>query len=317
MFKFFIFFTLVIFLNSKELKPEFFLEIDGMATDFVVEKERIFIASSKGKVDIFDISKKEFQKSIKVPNIKDFMQEIIESKIYSVDFLNEKVLILSQGENGGRDIFIYENGKLNNIVSSKNRLFIAKAKFLDDNHIIYALLSNQIFLYDIKNSKILKQTQVSQSSFSDFTLSSDKKSFVTTDESGVITQFESKSLKKLKEFKGQNVDRVFQVDFKENTILACGQDRRASIYYKNQKKPYYKSIDFLVYAGALDDKAKKAAISLNEDNDVLVFDIDTKEELFILKGNNALITSILFLDENSLVVASDDKKVNIYNLKKD
>ena len=67
----------------------------------------------------------------------------------------------------------------------------------------------------------------------------------------------------------------------------------------------------------MDDKAKKAAISLNEDNDVLVFDIDTKEELFILKGNNALITSILFLDENSLVVASDDKKVNIYNLKKD
>ena len=67
----------------------------------------------------------------------------------------------------------------------------------------------------------------------------------------------------------------------------------------------------------MDDKAKKAAISLNEDNDVLVFDVDTKEELFILKGNNALITSILFLDENSLVVASDDKKVNIYNLKKD
>ena len=67
----------------------------------------------------------------------------------------------------------------------------------------------------------------------------------------------------------------------------------------------------------MDDKAKKAAISLNEDNDILVFDVDTKEELFILKGNNALITSILFLDENSLVVASDDKKVNIYNLKKD
>ena len=73
----------------------------------------------------------------------------------------------------------------------------------------------------------------------------------------------------------------------------------------------------MVYAGALDEKAKKAAISLNEYNDVLVFDVDTKEELFILKGNNALITSILFLDENSLVVASDDKKVNIYNLKKD
>ena len=83
---------------------------------------------------------------------------------------------------------------------------------------------------------------------------------------------------------------------------------------------YYVGVDIAKekhYVCILDDKAKKAAISLNEDNDVLVFDIDTKEELFILKGNNALITSILFLDENSLVVASDDKKVNIYNLKKD
>ena len=169
----------------------------------------------------------------------------------------------------------------------------------------------------VKDKKILKSTQVSQSSFSHFVLSSDKKSIFVADESGIISELNTSNLEKIGQFKGQNVDRVFQVDFKENTILACGQDRRASIYYKNQKKPYYKSIDFLVYAGALDDKAKKAAISLNEDNDVLVFDIDTKEELFILKGNNALITSILFLDENSLVVASDDKKVNIYNLKKD
>ena len=314
MFKFFIFFTLVIFLNSKELKPEFFLEIDGMATDFVVEKERIFIASSKGKVDIFDISKKEFQKSIKVPNIKDFMQEIIESKVYSVDFLNEKVLILSQGENGGRDIFIYENGKLNNIVSSKDRLFIAKAKFLDDNHIIYALLSNQIFLYDIKNSKILKQTQVSQSSFSDFTLSSDKKSFVTTDESGVITQFESKSLKKLKEFKGQNVDRVFQVDIKKDTILGTGQDRRASFYFTNSKKSFYKSFDFLVYTGALSPSSKLACILLNENNDAVVFDIESKEDKFILTENRAILTKILFLNENQIVISSDDSRINFYNL---
>ena len=35
----------------------------------------------------------------------------------------------------------------------KAGLFIARAKFLDENHIIYALLSNQIFIYDIKIKK--------------------------------------------------------------------------------------------------------------------------------------------------------------------
>ena len=241
----------------------------------------------------------------------------ISAKIFSTDIIDDKILILSQGQSGGRDIFISKNGILENIISSDERLFIAYAKFLDNNKIVYALLSNQIFIYDLINKKILKSTQISQSSFSHFVLSSDKKSIFVADESGIISELNTSNLEKIGQFKGQNVDRVFQVDFKENTILACGQDRRASIYYKNQKKPYYKSIDFLVYAGALDDKAKKAAISLNEDNDVLIFDVDTKEELFILKGNKALITSILFLDENSLVVASDDKKVNIYNLKKD
>lgn len=305
------------FLFAKELEATFSFFASSGVTNIAKDKQNLYLATNDGFVDIFNLEKKEIISSIKIKNIKDFTNKEISAKIFSTDIIDDKILILSQGQSGGRDIFISKNGILENIISSDERLFIAYAKFLDNNKIVYALLSNQIFIYDLINKKILKSNQVSQSSFSHFVLSSDKKSIFVADESGIISEFNTSNLEKIGQFKGQNVDRVFQVDFKENTILACGQDRRASIYYKNQKKPYYKSIDFLVYAGALDDKAKKAAISLNEDNDVLVFDVDTKEELFILKGNKALITSILFLDENSLVVASDDKKVNIYNLKKD
>ena len=40
------------------------------------------------------------------------MQDTIDSKIYSVDVLADNILILSQGEKGGRNIDIYNDGKL-------------------------------------------------------------------------------------------------------------------------------------------------------------------------------------------------------------
>lgn len=42
-----------------------------------------------------------------MPKIKDFLGDVIDSKIYSVDVL-EKYLILSQGEQGGRNLDIYK-----------------------------------------------------------------------------------------------------------------------------------------------------------------------------------------------------------------
>ncbi len=314
-----IFIVLVYFSNAfgKDLLPEYSFYVTGGVTNIAKQNNNLYFATSYGTIDIFNLEKKEIISTIKLPKITDFTNNSIDSKIYSTDVLNDKLLILSQGESGGRDIFIYENGNLNNIINSEDRLFIAYAKFLDDNKIVYALLSNQVFIYDIKEKKVLKSVQVSQSSFSHFALSLDKKSIFVADESGIIGQLNSSTLNKTATFKGQNVDRVFQVDFKADVLLACGQDRRASLYFKDSRKSYYKPIDFLIYSGALNNKGEKAAISLNEENDVLVFDVNTKEELFVLKGNIALITAILFLDENRLVVASDDKKVNIYNLKKD
>jgi phosphoribosyl-ATP pyrophosphohydrolase len=58
-------------------------------------------------------------KSIKLPKIHDFTGDIIESKIYSVDILNDNILILSQGEKGGRSIDTYKNGKLEKIIDDR------------------------------------------------------------------------------------------------------------------------------------------------------------------------------------------------------
>ncbi|KLE09319.1 WD40 repeat domain-containing protein [Aliarcobacter butzleri] len=311
---FILIFTLTYNLFANDLKPVNILETSGGVTDLVLDKNRLLAATVNSSIDIFDINSKEKIDTIKIPKIKDFLGDLIESKIYSTDILGNKILILSQGESGGRNLFIYEDKKLINIIDDKKRLFIAYAKFLDENHIIYALLSNQLFIYDIKNKITLNEVQVSQSKFSHFKLSLDKTKVVVADESGALSLFDSKSLKLLQVFKSQNVDNVFQVDLKNNILISAGQDRRCAIYNIEKNNSFYKDSNFLVYSVALSPSSKKGAFSSDEDNNVTVFDVSSKENLFRLTNIQNTLTNILFLNENELFVASDDNKINYYKL---
>ena len=310
----FFIFTLTININAKDLKPTDSIIASGGVTDIVLQDKKLYVATSASSVDIFDITTNEKNDSIKIPKIKDFMGDTIDSKIYSVDILNNNILILSQGEKGGRNIDIYKDGKFENIIKDTQRLFIARAKFIDENHIIYALLSNQIYLYDIKNKKILNEIQISQSKFSNFKLSEDKSEIVICDESGVTTLIDSKSFKILKTFRYQNLDNVFQVDIKSNFILTAGQDRRAAVYNIDTNNAYYKEFSFLIYSVGLSPSGKLAAVANDEENNVTIFDTKTKEDLYKLYENKATLTNILFINENELFVTSDDKQINYYKI---
>lgn len=310
-----IFLLLISFLNAKDLNPTSSFYASGAVTNLVVKDDLLYAATAASSVDIFDINTKEKIDSIKVDQIKDFAGDIIDSKIYSIDLIDDKILILAQGKGGGRDIYVYENGKLENLVSAKDRLFIAYAKFLDSKHIVYALLSNQVYLFDIEKKEIVKETQISQSSFSHFSFDESKKNLFIADESGIITQIDPKTFKRIKSFKGQNVDRVFQIDIKKSTLLAGGQDRRVALYSLGYASPSYIANDFLIYSVALSPSSKLGAYALNEENEVAVFDTSSKKTINILKNNRSLLTNILFLNEDEILVASDDNNINHYNLK--
>ena len=309
-----IFFLFVLNIFAKDLTPQFSLIASGAVTDLVLKEDKLFVATSASSVDIFDINSKEKINSIKVPKIKDFMQDIIDSKIYSVDVLENNILILSQGQNGGRNIDIYKDGKIENVIEDKDRLFIARAKFLDENHIIYALLSNQIYLYDIKNKKVLNEIQISQSKFSHFKLNEDKSKIVIADESGILTMIDSKNFEIIKTFRNQNLDNVFQVDIKNNLILTAGQDRRAAIYSMNEKNNYYKEFSFLIYSVGLSPSGNLAGVASDEENNVTIFNTNTKENLYKLTENKSTLSNILFINENEIFVSSDDENINYYKL---
>ena len=311
---FFILNLSVLNINAKDLTPTSSLLASGGVIDLVLNNDKLYASTAASSVDIFDIKTQERIDSIKMPKIKDFLGDVIDSKIYSVDVLENNILILSQGDKGGRNLDIYKDGKFENIIKDTERQFIARAKFLDENHIIYALLSNQIYLYDIKNKKILKEIQISQSKFSSFRLTQDKSKLVVCDESGVISMLDSKSFDILKTFRYQNLDNVFQVDIKDNLILTAGQDRRAAVYNLDTNKAYYKEYSFLIYAAALSPSTKLAAVASDEENNVTIFDTSSQANLYKLTENKATLSNILFLNENEIFVTSDDKQINYYKI---
>lgn len=309
-----IFFLLILNIFAKDLTPNYSLKTSGGVTDLVLKNENLYVATTDSSVDIFNINTKEKINSIKVPKIKDFMKDTIEARIYSIDVLENSVLILSQGENGGRNIDIYKDEKLENLIEDKDRLFIAYAKFIDENHIVYALLSNQIYLYDIKNKKVINEVQISQSKFSNFKLNEDKSKIVVADESGILTLLNTKDLNPIKRFDTLNLDNVFQVDMKKDIFITAGQDRRCAIYSLDERISYYKEGSFLIYSVALSPSAKLAAFASDEENNVTIFNTTTKENLYKLTQNKTTLTNILFINENEIFVSSDDEKINYYKL---
>ena len=110
----YIFFILNLFIsniNAKDLTPSSSLIASGGVIDLVLNNDKLYVSTAASSVDIFDIKTQEKIDSIKMPKIKDFLGDIIDSKIYSVDILNDNILILSQGEKGGRNLDIYKDGK--------------------------------------------------------------------------------------------------------------------------------------------------------------------------------------------------------------
>ena len=287
----------------------------GAVTDIVYKDAKLYSATDASCVDIFDTKTKKIVKKIQVSQIKDFMGDIIDSKVYSVDVIKNKILILSQAQKGARRVHIYENEKLELFIPYTEKLFIAKAKFLDENTILLGLLSNEIISYDLKNKKENYRIAISQSKFSNFVLNENKSEVIIADESGDLKIHATKDAKFLKELSGQNLDNVFQVDYKQGIIATAGQDRRVVIYALKFNSSYYEHANFLVYSVGLSPSGKIVGYASDEDNNVALFNTITKSKLGVYGGNKMTLVNILFINEKEFFVASDDKTINLYKIK--
>ncbi|MFA6137981.1 MAG: WD40 repeat domain-containing protein [Sulfurimonas sp.] len=327
MIKLMLLFWLISSLNGANISlPKTVLQASGGVVDLVLDGEKLYSATNASCVDVFDMQTKALTQKIEISKITDFMGDTIDSKVYSVDVLNNKVLILSQAEKGFRRVHIHmlpneastaaeAQGKTELVIPHTEKLSIAKAKFLNENTILLALLSNDIISYDIKNKKQNWKIQVSQSKFSNFALNEKKSEVVVADESGILKLYNTSNGSLIKTFNGQNLDNVFQVAYKNGIIATAGQDRRVVIYNAKTGAAYYKTAQFLIYSVGLSPSANLVGYSSDENNNVTLFDTNTKGEIGRFGPNEMTLSTILFINENEFIVSSDSNKINLYQIK--
>jgi hypothetical protein len=304
-------------LMAKDITPIDSIEINGTAKDLSLHGDILDIATDMGHIEVYDIKHKQKIKEISIPNVKDFMGDIIPARVMSSDFISDRYLLLSDSGVGGySNLFIYENDKITQLLTPEDKDAIIKARFIDKDHILFGFLSNEVALYDIKNKKEIYRTQLSESKFSDFALNDDKTKAVFSCESGVLNIVDTHSGKVIKELKGQNVDNVYKVDFRKNIVSAAGQDRRAAIYNVDTGSGSYIQGNFLIYATGLSPSAKLVAFAMNEQNDIMIYDTYSKSLKYTLKGQKSTLNSIVFATEDKIYSASDDSSVMIWQLNK-
>jgi hypothetical protein len=302
----------VVLLHAKDVKPDFSLKASGGVTDMVLVGEKLYASTDASCVNIYDIKQKKEIDKICVSKIKDFMGDDIDSKIYSIDVLDGALLILSQDGGGYRRVDIVKDSKVSHIITKDDHLYISRAKFIDKDTILLGLLSNVIISFDIKTKKYNLENQPTESKFSFFVLNKEKTKVITTDESGDLQMLDIKNGKLLKSFTGLNVDNVFQVDWKKDTIATAGQDRRCVIYNAKTTKGYYKQATFLIYSVGLSPNGDIAGFASDEQNNVTIFNTFTKSDKAKLLGNKANISNILFVNENEVFVSCDTDEINHY-----
>ncbi|WP_456431449.1 WD40 repeat domain-containing protein [Nitratifractor sp.] len=302
-------------LGAGTLTPVRQIEADGAVNDLVIRDGALLMGTDHGSLQRLDLKTLRLETLFHLPQITDFMGDKIDDKVFSVDGIDGRYLILSDSGKGGfSDLRILEGGKATRIFGAADRHTIIKARFIDKDHILYATLGNEAVLYEIPTKKEIYRRKIGGSKFSDFALDAARRRAVFGDESGVVSVLDTKTGKILQTIEGVHVDNVFSVDIRKDWVVAGGQDRRAS--YANLatgEKGYFKS-DFLVYAAALSPDARLAAYAMHADNSITVYDLGTRSPRYLLKGQKSILTRIVFEDGKTLFSASHDPVVMMWKL---
>ena len=316
-----LFFALIvlssILIVQNTIKGQYSIKASGDVSDFIYENEKLYIATMQGAIDIIDLPAKKILNQIKFEKIKDFQDNNIFPRVYSIDKLpgQNKILAVLQATNGYQDVFLIENKQKVKIKdAAKDRLMIKRAKFINADTVLLGLFSDEIILWSIRNKKQIYKKQVSTSSLSDYTVDKSRKLIITCDESGATYLISAESGETIVKFENTIKDRAFSVDYKNLVFISGGKDRKVAVYFLQGRKSYALNSVFFVLSVALSPSAQLGAYSANENGDVVVFNIKTKKKLHTLKGENENISKIYFIDEKQIITASNNEFIKIWKL---
>ncbi|TXE83520.1 WD40 repeat domain-containing protein [Campylobacter peloridis] len=270
----------------------------------------LIVGLDNGEIYKYSIKEKKMQKITQLAKIKNFYEENLSPRIYSIDYFDGAILILSEGDFGSKKLHVYKNHQLISYNLANDG--VKKALFLDDNAILLALLGSNIELFNLKTKNIIKNFTFSNSSLSDVVLNETKTQLVAGFESGEIILFDIKNWKKIKSYKNIHKDNIYQLDFKNNIITSCGTDRKLGIVQNNNEKNIERN--FLIYTCALNMDGSIAVFGDNEKNIIELIDTKNLKTIKKFQNKDFLLEYLIFLNDNNFIGAGYENKILFWSI---
>ena len=276
----------------------------------------LVVGLENGEILINEFKTNKNIDKITLPKIHDFMGDLIPMPIYSIDISpdGKNIFILAEGEEAKREMFLYnlKTKKLIHLYETKDTLM--KAKYITNNKIFIALLSDEVELFDLKTKKTIYRNQIGNYVFSTFAINENKTKAAIGDESGSIKIVDISTGKKLAKIQGFNKDKTISLDFVKNYVINGSSDKRVAIYDINSKSEVVTlNVKFLPYAASIAPNLKKFAIQYDEKYNIKVFSI-YKKPLFTLKGHKMPLIDMKFIS-NEKIISYSPSEIIIWKLK--
>lgn len=277
-------------LNIKQIRKDFLISLDN------------------GEIEILDENFTQ-KMNYKFPKIKTYFGDLIESRIFSADLLDDEILVLLSSDFGAQKLEIL--GKKDFDLKSEN---FKNAFFINKNLAILADLSGEIYFFDLQNGKMSDPIKISSSSLSSVEISPNRKILVLASEGGKVYVFDIIS-KTILSQKSLHKDRIHDLAISSNLKIATGaNDKSASFFdFKNDIIKNFES-EFLVYAVSIGENGKTLAYQSSENGDITLINTQNFEISNIIKTNDGNLGSII-LNNNFIVTSNFDKKIKIWSIK--
>lgn len=277
-------------LNIKQIRKDFLISLDN------------------GEIEILDENFTQ-KMNYKFPKIKTYFGDLIESRIFSADLLDDEILVLLSSDFGAQKLEIL--GKKDFDLKSEN---FKNAFFINKNLAILADLSGEIYFFDLQNGKMSDPIKISSSSLSSVEISPNRKILVLASEGGKVYVFDIVS-KKILSQKSLHKDRIHDLAISSNLKIATGaNDKSASFFdFKNDIVKNFES-EFLVYAVSISENGKTLAYQSSENGDITLINTQNFEISNIIKTNDGNLGSII-LNNNFIVTSNFDKKIKVWSIK--
>ena len=301
---FFLFFTL----SARDIEPTAIFSVNGYVNDFAVSEGKLFIATDRGTVDIFDMKKMNLIYQVVLEPVENGRGEKMPVRVLSVDVHNRRILITGIVEDGFRAVWLFEKLQLKPLIDASRHLTIKEARFGNDGHILIGTFSSEVIRYSLDERAPLYRKQPADIAIGDMVMSGDRKHVVMSDESGAVRVIGAESGKVVRVLPSKHLDNVFHVAQANGVIVTGGNDRKISVFTKERN--YVIQTDFPVYCVGVSPEGKTGVYLKGDDQILQLFDIETGREMDRLVGHEAVVNQIRFIDEKSLI--SSEKGPYVY-----